>query len=114
MKLSIETVGMTFLCAIAPTPVLDTETRRQRADKRTGELQWAVQLLVALTSEGAEILRVLVADECTGVAPGSPVRVSGLVANYWQMDDRHGVSFRAARVQPASAANSTAPAAKSA
>lgn len=32
---------------------------------------------------------------------GAPVRVSGLVANYWQMDDRHGISFRAARIEPA-------------
>ena len=109
MRLPIDTAGMTFLCAIAPAPVLDPQSRRQRADKRTGELQWAVQL-VALTAEGAEILRVLIADECRGVVAGAPVRVSGLVANSWEMEDRHGISFRAVRIEPATSASGSSPA----
>ena len=35
---------------------------------------------------------------------GTPVKVHGLVAQPWTMADRSGVSFRAARVEPAVAA----------
>jgi hypothetical protein len=31
---------------------------------------------------------------------GHPVKVTGLVAQPWTMNDRAGVSFRAARVEP--------------
>jgi hypothetical protein len=36
-----------------------------------------------------------------GIRQGAPVKVSGLVAQPWTMADRSGVSFRAARIEPA-------------
>jgi hypothetical protein len=36
-----------------------------------------------------------------GIRQGHPVKVSGLVAQPWTMNDRAGVAFRAARVEPA-------------
>jgi len=54
--------------------------------------------LVAMTSEGAEVIKVIVpglprADQ------GVPVKVDGLVASPWTMGDRSGVSFRAVRIE---------------
>ena len=105
MRLPIDTAEMTFLCAIAPAPVVDFETRRQRADEN-GEPLYGLQL-VALTGDGAEVLKVTVAGEPGGLSQGKPVKVAGLVANYWQMNDRSGVSFRAARVEALTAPNAS-------
>jgi hypothetical protein len=37
----------------------------------------------------------------SAIRQGVPVKVTGLVAQPWTMADRSGVSFRAARVEPA-------------
>ena len=34
------------------------------------------------------------------IRQGHPVKVTGLVAQPWSMNDRAGVAFRAARVEP--------------
>jgi hypothetical protein len=36
----------------------------------------------------------------SGLRQGHPVKVSGLVAQPWSMNDRTGVAFRAARIEP--------------
>jgi hypothetical protein len=36
-----------------------------------------------------------------GLRQGHPVKVTGLVAQPWTMNDRAGVAFRAARIEPA-------------
>jgi len=36
-----------------------------------------------------------------GIRQGHPVKVTGLVAQPWTMNDRAGVAFRAARIEPA-------------
>jgi hypothetical protein len=36
----------------------------------------------------------------SGIRQGHPVKVTGLVAQPWSMNDRAGVAFRAARVEP--------------
>lgn len=43
------------------------------------------------------------AGESKGLSVGGAVKVSGLVATTWAMGDRSGVSFRAAKVEPAPA-----------
>ena len=70
MRLPIDTSGMTFLCAVAASPVLDFESRRQRADVDTGEALYALQLL-ALNGDAAEIVKVTVAGE-PKVTAGQP------------------------------------------
>jgi hypothetical protein len=86
---------------VAASPVLDFESRRQRADLDTGEALYALQLL-ALSGEAAEIVKVTVAGE-PKVASGQSVKVAALTANYWSMGDRSGLSFRAAKVEPVAA-----------
>ena len=99
MKLPVDTSAIAFLCALEPQPVLDFETKRPRADEN-GEPLYLVQL-IALTDGAAEILAVKVPGQPSGLRQGHPVKVTGLVAQPWTMNDRAGVAFRATRVEPA-------------
>jgi hypothetical protein len=98
MKFPVDTSAIAFLCALEPQPVLDFETRRPRADEN-GEPLYVVQL-IALAEGAAEILAVKVAGMPSGIRQGHPVKVHGLVAQPWTMNDRAGVAFRAAKVEP--------------
>jgi hypothetical protein len=97
MKLPVDVSAISFLCAMAPEPVVDFETKRPRADEN-GEPLFAVQL-VALAEGTAEIIAVKVAGAAPAVRQGQPVKVLGLVAQPWTMGDRAGVAFRAQRVE---------------
>ena len=99
MKLPVDTSAIAFLCAVEAEPVVDFETKRPRADEN-GEPLYVVQL-IALGEGEAEILAVKVPGMPSGIRQGHPVKVSGLVAQPWSMNDRTGVAFRAARVEPA-------------
>ncbi|HWD45694.1 MAG TPA: hypothetical protein VHM23_18625 [Actinomycetota bacterium] len=100
MKLPVDTAAIAFLCAVEAEPVVDFETKRPRADEN-GEPLYVVQL-IALTDGAAEILAVKVPGlPSAGIRQGHPVKVSGLVAQPWTMQDRSGVAFRAARIEPA-------------
>ena len=100
MKLPVDTSAIAFLCAMPPEPVVDFETKRPRADEN-GEPLYVVQL-VALAENSAEILAVKVPGmPSANIRQGHPVKVHGLVAQPWTMNDRSGVAFRAARIEPA-------------
>jgi hypothetical protein len=100
MKLPVDTSAIAFLCAVEAEPVVDFETKRPRADEN-GEPLYLVQV-IALTDGAAEILAVKVPGmPSQAIRQGHPVKVSGLVAQPWTMNDRSGVAFRAARVEPA-------------
>ncbi len=100
MRLPIDTTAVT-LVAGKVEPVMDFETKRPKADQN-GEPIYAVDL-VALGPEGPQIWPVKVSGEPKGVVVGQPVRVADLVAVPWSMEDRHGISFRAGTVGPATA-----------
>jgi hypothetical protein len=97
VKLPVDVSAISFLCAMAPEPVVDFETKRPRADEN-GEPLFAVQL-VALAEGTAEIIAVKVAGAAPAVRQGQPVKVLGLVAQPWTMGDRAGVAFRAQRIE---------------
>ena len=100
MKLPIDTSAIAFLCAMAPEPVVDFETRRPKADEN-GEPLYVVQLLV-MGEDSADLIAVKVPGVlASGIRQGHPVKVHGLVAQPWTMNDRAGVAFRAARIEPA-------------
>ena len=99
MKLPVDTSAIAFLCALEPQPLLAFDTKQPRADEN-GEPLFVVQL-IALGEGEAEILAVKVAGmPGPGLRQGHPVKVTGLVAQPWTMNDRAGVAFRAARVEP--------------
>ena len=100
MKLPIDTSAIAFLCALAPEPVIDFQTKQHRADEN-GEPLYVLQLL-AMGDGSADLLAVKIPGvPSSAIRQGSPVKVTGLVAQPWTMQDRSGVSFRAARVEPA-------------
>jgi hypothetical protein len=100
MKLPVDTSAIAFLCAVEAEPVVDFETKRPRADEN-GEPLYMVQL-IAMTDGAAEIIGVKVPGlPSAGIRQGHPVKVHGLVAQPWTMNDRAGVAFRAARIEPA-------------
>jgi hypothetical protein len=102
MKLPVDTSAIAFLCAMAPEPVVDFQTRRPKADEN-GEPLYTVQLL-AMGQDSADLIAVKVPGlPSAAIRQGHPVKVTGLVAQPWTMQDRSGVSFRAARVEPAMA-----------
>jgi hypothetical protein len=98
MKLPVDTSSIAFLCALEPQPVLAFDTTQPRADEN-GEPLYMVQL-IAMTDGAAEILAVKVPGLPSGLRQGHPVKVTGLVAQPWTMNDRSGVAFRAARIEP--------------
>jgi hypothetical protein len=103
VKLPVDTSAIAFLCALEPQPVLAFDTKQPRADEN-GEPLYVVQL-IALAEGEAEILAVKVPGmPSQAIRQGHPVKVTGLVAQPWTMQDRSGVSFRAARIEPAMAA----------
>ena len=100
MRLPIDTSAISFLCALAPEPVLDFKSKRPRADEN-GEPLYVIQLLV-MGEDSADLIAVKVPGQpAPGIRQGHPVKVTGLVAQPWTMQDRAGVAFRAARIEPA-------------
>jgi hypothetical protein len=89
MKLPVDTSAIAFLCALEPQPVLAFDTKQPRADEN-GEPLFVVQLIALGEVPGTP----------SGLRQGRPVKVTGLVAQPWTMNDRAGVAFRAARVEP--------------
>jgi len=111
MKLPIDTSN-TMIVAGTVEPVIDFDTKRQRADQN-GEPLWSVEL-VSFCEDGTQVWSTRVVGAAPGFLPGQPVKVRGLVAQTWEMEGRHGISFRAASVEPASGSagkSSAAPAA---
>jgi hypothetical protein len=99
MRLPVDTSAIAFLCALEPQPLLNFQSKEQRADEN-GEPLYVVQL-IALAEGEAEILAIKVPGLPSGIRQGHPVKVTGLVAQPWTMNDRSGVAFRAARIEPA-------------
>jgi hypothetical protein len=100
VKLPVDTSAIAFLCAVEAEPVVDFETKRPRADEN-GEPLYVIQLL-AMGDGSADLLAVKVpGTPSQAIRQGHPVKVTGLVAQPWTMNDRAGVAFRAARIEPA-------------
>jgi hypothetical protein len=97
VRLPIDTSQLTFMCAAPARPVTDFETKQHKADLTTGELLYNVQV-VALDSEGAEVIQLKVAGD-PKVGQGAMLKLEGLVALPWSMGERSGVSFRANKIE---------------
>ena len=103
MKLPIDTSVLSFLCTLAPEPVMNRETKSQRADAN-GEPLNQIQLVSVGEREGGQVLTVKFPGvPSPGLRQHTPVKVVGLVVSDWDIDGRHGLSFRAAKVEPVNA-----------
>lgn len=101
MRFQLDTTAMTFLAAGPPEPVTDYDTKAPRIGE-DGKPLYAVSL-VALGPDGAQVFSVKTAGEPKGITQGTPVKVANLVATYWELNGRSGVSFRAERIEATTA-----------
>ncbi len=110
MRFPIDVRSLSFIAGSDPAGVMDMEGR-QRSDKATGELLWGLDLVALGGKDGAEVWHVRMAGEPKGISTGQPVKVQGLTAMTWEIDGRHGISFRVDGLEPAGGAPKTAQAA---
>jgi len=82
--------------------------RRPRADKATGELLFGLDLVVLGGEDGAEVWPVRIAGEPKGIETGQTLRVEGPTAMTWEIDGRHGISFRARSASTSSSSSAWA------
>jgi hypothetical protein len=79
MKLPVDTSAIAFLCALAPEPVIDFQSKQPRADEN-GEPLYVIQLL-AMGDGSADLLAVKVPGvPSAAIRQGARVKVTGLVA----------------------------------
>jgi hypothetical protein len=106
MKLPIDTSAIMFLMALDPEPVRDFDTKQPKVNE-DGEVVFSYQL-VGLGEGGAQLLTVKIPGApAAGLKQGTTVKVEGLVASTWSMDNgRSGFSFRAAGIEPVAASAS--------
>jgi hypothetical protein len=97
MKLPLATSAMTFFAVAPPEPVKDFETKQPRTDE-SGAPLFSTQL-VALFNGEAEVIPVKVAGDPGPFEQGTPLRVTGLMAQPWTMGDRSGISYRAEKIE---------------
>lgn len=83
--------------------VKDRKTGELAIDQATGQVMWAVNLSVIQPPDAPQVWRVKVVGEPKGLVPGQFVKVAGLFLSDWDMDGKHGISFRAESVSPAAA-----------
>ena len=88
--------------AVVTNPVYNTP------DKATGEVLYAVDVVALGGEEGAEVWPIRIPGEPKGIRQGQPIRVSGLTAAPWSMDNRHGITFRASAIEPLAAPKAAA------
>jgi len=94
MELPIDTSALRFMCALSPRPVVDEETDQPVVDEQ-GRPLYSVSL-VALGPAGAQVLSIRVGGEPDPeVQQGVFVKVSGLVASSWWVED----TFMATRIE---------------
>ena len=86
MDLPIDTSALRFMCALAPRPVVDEETDQPVVDEQ-GRPLYSVSVVV-LGPAGAQVFSVRVGGEPDPeVRQGAFVKVSGLVASSWWVED---------------------------
>jgi len=99
MQFRVDTDGMTFIVG-GVRAVTDFESKAPVVDKVTGVPLFDVDVMAIVTGERPEQLTVRIAGQPSGIDIGSRVRFHDLSARTWEMGDRHGVAFKASRVEP--------------
>ena len=97
MRLPVDTSAVNFVSAGAPEPAIEYGTKVQETDDKGLGVN-KVHLFV-VGGGTREVITVKVAGELKGIGEFTPVKVTELVATTWNMADRNGVSFRAAKIE---------------
>src|SRR5256885_8467784 len=97
-QLPIDTSAVSFIDVMPPEPVLDRQTKQQKADAN-GEPLYSIEL-VCIGAEGDEILSVkFPGTPPAGIRQGMPVKLTGLTVTDRAIGDRSGLTFRATKVE---------------
>lgn len=104
MRIPVDTSDLMILAGGPARPVTD-RNGKQRADGRTGELLYTVDLAVLADDERPERWTVRLTNEPRGLTKGTAVKVTGLSASAYDMTDESGrrltgLSFRATAIEP--------------
>ena len=110
MRFPIDVRNLTFIAGSDPAGVMDMEGQ-QRTDRGTGAPLWGLDLVALGGKDGAEVWNVRIAGEPKGISTGQSLKVEGLTAQTWEIDGRHGISFRVDRLEAAGGASKPAQAA---
>ena len=85
-------------------PVLDFETKQPVHDKDTGFPVYRVNLMRFEAAGGRpEAVAVKVSGEPQGLRPAEAVRCEGLTVQFWEVERKAGISFRAESIVSATA-----------
>ncbi len=98
MELSINTEGLSFICAGEATPVNDYKTGKAKTDPN-GIPLFLVKTLI-MSGDDADMYRIKVPGK-PAVTPGLPVRVAEFSASQYDIEGKVGVAYRVARMEPA-------------
>jgi len=104
LKLTLDTSQVAFTVGSEPEPVIDFQTKLHRTDDQ-GRPIFGVQLIATFKDDKSgkvksEILNVKIAGTLTPLPIGSPVRVAEMTAFPWVNNDRSGIAYRAAAIEP--------------
>lgn len=109
-RIPVDTTRLTGLVAVTdPEPKINLETGEVRTD-RDGRTVYLVSVALRVADGGrkAVVIEVATTEEPKGVEVGTPVRLVGLDAVPWEMNNRHGLSYKAAAVLPVTATSAAA------
>ena len=92
-------MGVSFIDVMPPEPLIDHETKQQKTDAN-GEPLYSIGL-ACIGAEGGQVLTVnFPGDPPTGIRRGMPMKVTGLMVTDWATENRFGLTFQAAAVEP--------------
>lgn len=100
MRLPIDTSGLALFSTGPAEPAVDFDTGRPKVG-RDGQPIFTVG--IAAMGDASEMIAVKVAGEPRGLGRATPVKITGLVAFDWTMENRHGISYTAERIEPLTA-----------
>ena len=101
MKLLVNTNDVSFTVTREAEEKTD-QNGKQKVDRRTGELLYTLQVM-ALDTDGGEMLKVTVPGTPPKVTRGQQVNIADLEAIPWVQENRNGVAFRAKSITAVSA-----------
>ncbi len=101
-EIPVDTSGLQVVCMGEPSPkVADRATGEVKTDAE-GRTVWQVEVAAKPADASGGMVRISVSGEPKGLTFGQLLRVEGLVALPWEQNDRHGIAFRAAKIEPLS------------
>src|SRR5687768_3876205 len=110
MRLPVDTSKVTVIAGGPAERLVNFKTGELIFDKRTNQPVWVTNLVIFTPGEATpEVVKVkLFGDEPKPISQGLPVTVVGLVVSDWEIDGKHGLSFRADSITPLTGAGKAA------